>query len=335
VKASEFKAPPRRSVPGWLRILSLILLYGLALPVVKALELVGLWPRLMARRSLAPSAAFGDYRPTAHDVIVCSYFKAGTTWTLQIATQIAFRGQAEFDNIHHAVPWPDVPMPPLARLMIPLADPSPARLSPTGLRVIKTHLAKAHVPFTRAARYIAVTRDPKDCAVSGYRFLQALALGPLMPTVEHWVEFGLSPRFPDPWAAHVAAWWAARHEPNVLFITYEELKNDHAGMVRKIAQFMGVDLTPSEHAAVVEQSTFAAMKAAEGRFEPGRVVPWGQDRAMMRRGASGESGELLTPELQRRIDDHCRAELKRLGCDFPYDATYGSASGAAPRLTAT
>jgi hypothetical protein len=45
---------------------------------------------------------------------------------------------------------------------------------------------------------------------------------------------------------------------------------------------------------------------------------------MMRRGASGSSGELLTPDQQRRIDDHCRSELARVGCDFPYDDLYGS-----------
>ena len=85
---------------------------------------------------------------------------------------------------------------------------------------------------------------------------------------------------------------------------------------------MGVELTPAEHASVVEQSSFAAMKAAGGKFEPGRVVPWGQERAMMRRGVSGGSSELLTPEQQQRIDDHCRRELLRLGCDFPYDAMF-------------
>jgi hypothetical protein len=327
VKASEFVAPSRRSFPAWVRVASLIPLYGIAWPIVKTLELFGVWPKIMARRPMAPAAAFGDYRPSAHDVIVCSYFKAGTTWTLQIATQIAFRGKAEFDNIHHAVPWPDVPAPALARLMIPLADPSPAKLSPTGLRVIKTHLLREHVPFNRDARYIAVTRDPKDCTVSGYRFLQSLALGPLMPTVEHWVAFGMSPEFPDRWADHLAGWWAVRHEPNVLFITYEELRRDHLGSVRKIAEFMGVELAPAELAAVVEQSTFASMKAAARKFEPGLIVPWGKEGAMMRRGQSGGSGELLTPEQQQRIDEHCRAELKRLGCDFPYDAVFGASSG--------
>ncbi len=282
----------------------------------------------MGRRPLGVKGAFGDYRPTAHDVIVCAYFKAGTTWTLQIATQIAFRGRAEFDNIHHAVPWPDVPAPPLARFIIPLADPSPATLSPTGLRVIKTHLKQRDLPFVREARYIAVTRDPKDCTVSGYHFLQSLALGPLMPTVAHWVDYGLSPAFPDPWAEHLAEWWAVRHAPNVLFLTYEELKADHAASVRRIAEFMGVELTPDELAAVVEQSKFASMKAAGHKFEPGRVTPWGKDRVMMRRGASGGSSELLTPEQQRRIDDHCRAELARLGSDFPYDAVFGARAAA-------
>ena len=309
--------------PRWVRIASLIPLYGIAWPIVRALEALGMWPKLFGRRSMAHSASFGDYRPSAHDVIVCSYFKAGTTWTLQMATQIAFRGQAEFDNLHHVVPWPDVPAPGVGRLMIPLADPSPAARSPTGLRVIKTHLTKAHVPFVPEARYIAVTRDPKDCCVSGYHFLKSLALGPLMPSVARWVDFAVSPDFPDSWAEHMAGFWAARHEPNVLFLTYEEMKKDHAGTVRRIAQFMGVDLTPDEIASVVRQSSFAAMKEAGGKFEPGRVVPWGQERAMMRRGMSGVSSELLTPEQQQRIDDRSRSELVRLGCDFPYDTVFG------------
>jgi hypothetical protein len=42
----------------------------------------------------------------------------------------------------------------------------------------------------------------------------------------------------------------------------------------------------------------------------------------VRRGVSGGSSKFLTPEQQQRIDDHCRAELARLGCDFPYDAAF-------------
>lgn len=327
MKASDFVPPPRGDFPVWLRCLSLVLLYGLVLPIAKTLELLRVRAGVIGRGPPEDIEAFRHYTPSKHDVVVCSYVKAGTTWTLQIATQIAFRGEAEFANIHHVVPWPDVPFPPMQKRMIPLGDPSPAACSPTGLRVIKTHLRKEHVPFTREARYIAVVRDPKDCCVSFYHFLKALALGPAMPSVARWVDGMFSPKFSQPWAEHLAGYWAARHEPNVLFITYEEMKRDHAGSVRKIAAFMGVDLTPDEVAKVVQLSSFAGMKAVAAKFEPGRVMPWSKDSAMLRRGTSGGSGELLTPEQQRHIDDYCRAELKRLDCDFPYDEAFSVAGG--------
>jgi hypothetical protein len=60
---------------------------------------------------------------------------------------------------------------------------------------------------------------------------------------------------------------------------------------------------------------------------------------MIRRGETGASRELLTPEEQARIDTYCRAELARLGCDFDYERVYAApaaASEAAPeKRTAT
>ncbi len=334
MRASDFSPPPRRPYPAWIRYASYAALYGIGVPLVKTLDLFGKWPSQgLARRIRSKSTqAFGDYAPTQSDVIVCSFFKSGTTWLLQIATQVAYRAQAEFENIHHAVPWPDVPMPPMARLMIPLADPSPAANSPTGLRVIKTHLPRASIPFVPQARYIACVRDPKDVCVSGYHFMKALVYGPLAPSVESWVRFMFSDRFQYSWAEHLAGFWAVRHEPNVLFLTYEDMRRDHAGTVRKIAEFMGVALKPDELQAVIHESSFAVMRAAEGRFEPGQILPWTRERAMVRAGKSGQSGELLAPAQQRFIDDFCRAELARLGCDFPYDERY--AVPAAPPQSA-
>ena len=94
-----------------------------------------------------------------------------------------------------------------------------------------------------------------------------------------------------------------------------------------IAAFVGVELSASERAAVVERSSFAYMKKIEHKFEaPG--APWANAKgSMLRKGESGGSAELITAEQQRRIDDHCRAELARLGCDFPYDAAFGTPKG--------
>ncbi len=49
------------------------------------------------------------------------------------------------------------------------------------------------------------------------------------------------------------------------------------------------------------------------------MTPWGPDSTMIRKGVVGGSSELLSPVQQRQVDDYFRAELKRLGSDFPYE----------------
>ena len=324
MSASDFRAPERRSFRAWQRYLSYVPLYVLVLPLSWTLEVTGAWKRLVRRRG-AVFGAFGDYRAKAGDVFACAGFKSGTTWLLQIATQIAHRGAAEFDDIHHVVPWPDCP-PMLAPHMVPLADPSPLARSPTGRRVIKTHLPFDAVPYSVDALYIGLVRDPKDACVSSYHFMRSMLLGPAMPSAATWVEMFVQPDFaPVSWAGHLQSYWRVRERPNVLFLTYEELKRDSAAGIRRIAAFMSVELAPAELAQVERRSSFAYMKEEQRRFNPGHIVPWGRAGGyMIRRGERGGAEELLTPEQRRRIDDACRAQLVALESDFPYDEAFAA-----------
>ncbi|MEP7244843.1 MAG: sulfotransferase domain-containing protein, partial [Gammaproteobacteria bacterium] len=309
--ASDFAPPPRRTFSVWERYAWSVPLYGLGVPLVKVLDAAGVWPRVIASAAKRTVGSFDAYEPTAADVFVCAGFKAGTTWMLQIATQIAFRGAAEFANIHNVVPWPDGP-PMFQWQMIPLANPSPRERAPTGLRVIKTHGVQRNVPYSPAARYIAVVRDPKDVIVSGYHFLRSLLYGPLMPSVNHWIDLNLAGQVPHgEWADHLAGYWSVRDRGNVLFLTYEETKRGTDATVSKVAQFMGVDLSERELATVVQAASFECMKRDQSKFDPGQVVPWSARDFMLRKGRAGSSSELLTQEMQDRIDDHCRADLRR------------------------
>ena len=317
----------RQGAPNWLRPVFKGVAYGVVLPISKVFAR-GFTRRIARFMTRFLSAFPKTYVPASTDVLVCSYFKSGTNWTMQMAVQIAFRGRAEFEHIHDLVPWPDVPS--RAQFAVPLEDDRPRLAAPTGLRVIKTHLALGAVPFSPVARYICVVRDPKDVFVSSYHFSRATTLGPLMPSVRHWLDAYLSPDTPlGSWAEHVASYWRVRHEPNVLFLTYERMRADLPGTVDRIAAFMGVALTPDERAAVIERSTFDYMKKIGDKFDaPGS--PWSNSRgAMMRRGQRGSAGELLSPADQRRIDDYWRAELARIACDFPYDMEFTVAPRAA------
>lgn len=323
--AASAKRRPRRDY--WsrrARILSWIPLYLLLLPLIKLFELFGRWPRLMSRSMARLMDEFEGYEPEAHDVMVCSYFKSGTNWTTQIVAQIAHRGHAEFDHIHDIVPW--LELPERTGFTVPLADESTWRNSPTGLRAIKTHMPFDKLTYTPAARYLWVVRDPKDVFVSGYHFLRSTMLGPMMPSVQKWLDVYLSEdTYIGSWAAHLDGGWQRRNEENVLFLTYEEMKADLRGTVERIAGFMGVELTAHELEEVVRRSSYAYMKANGRKFDTrGLSPPWASARgAMVRRGERGGANEMLSGADLRRIDDYWRAELDKLGSDFPYDEAFG------------
>jgi hypothetical protein len=324
---SRRKGLRRKPRAAWIRYASLPFFWLLFVPLTRLFP--RRWARVLSRGLSKVLGNFAQYEPNGHDVFACAYFKSGTNWTMQIAVQIAYRGRAEFAHIHDIVPWPD--MPDRARYAVPVTDDSAARESPTALRVIKTHLALGQVPYARSARYICVVRDPKDVFVSSYHFVRSIALGPAMPSVAGWLDAYLSADAAlGSWAEHLHSYWRARDRDNVLFLTYEAMRRDLPGTVDKIAALMGVTLTPAEKLAVVERSTFDYMKKNSHKFDS-PTSPLGSAKgAMVRRGQHGKSGELISAADQRRIDDYWRAELRRLGCDFPYDAAFAESPAELP-----
>lgn len=280
--------------------------------------------RVMAYLQQLPQikrSAFKGYQPDARDVLVCTYSKSGTNWMLQIAYQIAQRGQGEFAHIHEVVPWPEAPTPAI----VPLSDPSTYTAS--GMRVIKTHLESQYVPYSPDAKYLVVVRDPKEAFVSSYFFSAGLLAEGTMLPVDQWLELFLSDRFQyGSWAEHAAGYWPWRTRPNVLVLTFAEMKADLPGAVRRVAALMGVELTATELAQVVEKSTFQYMQRIDRKFQPQPPFPFNllSRQVMIRKGERGRSGELLTAEQQARIDRHMQAELRRYGSDFPYAELFPS-----------
>jgi hypothetical protein len=270
---------------------------------------------------------FKGYQPAPHDVFVCTYSKSGTNWAMQIAFQIAHRGQGEYNHIHDKVPWPDAPLP----YIVSLDDESTYRGAPTGLRAIKTHLESQYVPYSPDAKYIVVVRDPKEVCVSSYFFSRSMLPGKTMVTPEEWKTWFLHGKFQyGSWIEHLISYWPWRNRDNVLYLNYSELQADLEGTVRRIADLMGVKLSEAELAQVVQKSTFAYMKPLDHKFAPVAPFPfnrWKQP-VMIRKGAQRASSELLTEEQQTQIDDHMRAELRRRGCDFPYDEMFATAAAA-------
>ena len=258
--------------------------------------------------------AFEGYTPDKSDVICSAYFKAGTNWIMHVCHQIAHRGTAEFDHIQDVIAWPDAAQP---RYWRDLFD-SNANTSPTGLRVIKSHLSANLVPINDQAKYVVMTRDPLDCAASGYHYFAKLMFGPFTPPPDTWLDFfGSDSAVSGPWHRVTASWWAERQRANVMFLCFEDMKASPRESVARIATFLGVDLSEPELDRVLERTSFKAMKQMNDRFYPVRQTIWtASDGQIIRKGTVGDGTGLFSPQAIRRFRDRMAKGLKSAGSDF-------------------
>ena len=284
----------------------------------------GIYNRRMARVAAHMSRnrqAFDSYDPQAGDVVVSAYFKAGTNWIMHTCHQICHHGRAEFDHIQDVIPWPDAAEP---RFWIHVNDPA-ARRTRSGMRVIKSHLPADAIPITPGAKFVAVTRDPADCAASAYHFFRGLVFGPSMPPPDVWLDFFASDQANfGRWDRFTASWYEKRDLPNVLFLTFEEVKQDNLGTIRRLADFMGVTLSEDDLECVADVTSFQAMKKINHKFYPAQQSAMADPTGdMIRSGKVGGAKTLFSSDALKHFEDKCIGGLAELGSDFPYQRLFG------------
>ncbi len=197
-----------------------------------------------------------SFKPRANDILIATFPKAGTTWMQQICHGLRTGGDMSFDEITHVVPW--IEMAHTLSLDLnaeQMAEP----------RCFKSH--DTWQDIAKGARYICVIRNPFDSAVSMYNFMNgwflernAIALNDFIPAT-----FTAAYEKRGYWQ-HLISWWQQRNNPNVLFVTYEDMKNDLVFEVRRVAKFIAVN---DEQAITIatEQAHFKFMNAHNRQFD--------------------------------------------------------------------
>ncbi len=212
----------------------------------------------MSKFYSAEGAAYAAaFVPRATDVVISPFAKAGTTWMQQIVHGLKTGGDMTFDEITAVVPW------------IELAHDLGLDLNGDqggGFRAFKSHLSWADVP--KGCRYICVIRDPRDSAVSFYKFMEGWLIEPGAISMEDFVcnFFSRRPGGKDYWT-HLLSWWGQRDANNVLLLAFEDIKADHPGAVRRVAEFLGLESSEAALELATEQSTFDFMKRHGRHFD--------------------------------------------------------------------
>ncbi len=234
---------------------------------------------------------------------------------MHICYQITQHGAGQFNHIQDEIAWPDAAEPRYWRSL----DDSNAATAPSGKRVIKSHLPADLVPLASPAKFIAVTRDPLDCAASGYHFYSSLILGPFAPPPDIWLRFFASDKtFYGPWHHFTSTWWAARNRANVLFLRFEDIKTRPEQAIRQISEFLSIALTEEQLAGVAGATSFMAMKEINHKFEPVRQTIWSAaDTQIIRKGAVGDGDSLFSNEAIHAFRQKTSKGLIDANSDFP------------------
>lgn len=232
------------------------------------------------------STRWDGYIPRRGDIIVCTPPKCGTTWTQMICAVL----------VHGS---PDLPKP-LTRLSrwldrhtIPIDQQLAELESQDHRRIIKTHTPLDGLPYHSEVSYVFCGRDPRDAFLSfvdhignvsphamadinrrmGFpedREMQVDAneLFPLWATTgsQDWAYDGAP--FGLPMLYMVESYWRFRHLPNLLFLHYADLVQDLEREMRRVAQFLRIDVDECDWPALVAAASFAGMKGKASQTAP-------------------------------------------------------------------
>lgn len=249
------------------------------------------------------------FKPRPSDIIISPYAKSGTTWTQHIAHGLRTRGRMDFEEITAVTPWIEIAHDVGWDLDADqVAEP----------RVYKSHTSWHDVP--KGARYIIPFRHYYDAFVSYYRFFEGWFIEPGYITIEEFLNWYWPREQMDAYGYwhHLGSWWTQRHNPNVLLLSYEDMKAYLPAAVQKIADFIGIELDDALLEIVVRQSSREFMLAHSDQFDARHIVQSGGRRAglppaidtkKVTLGTPNDVWYQLSPSLQAMLDDIWREQI--------------------------
>jgi len=279
------------------------------------------------------------------DIVISTPPKCGTTWTQMICALLVFQQPELPAPLDRLSPWIDMTTRPRIEVWADLEAQQHRRF-------IKTHTPLDGLPIHPEVTYVVVGRDPRDVAISmdhhrrnmdfdavarhraraeevdGVTGASPDATPPRrpLPTDERerfwrWVEddrpiteSGATLRYT---LHHLASFWDARDDVDVVFLHYDELAADLEGEMRRLAEHLGIVVAEERWPELVDAAGLAAMRAkAESVAAVTDRELWPDPTTFFRQGTSQQWRALLDVDDVRRYAAIARSLAPSDLCDW-------------------
>ncbi|XP_063699746.1 luciferin sulfotransferase-like [Culicoides brevitarsis] len=269
-----------------------------------------------------------NYEVREDDIWICTYPKSGTTWTQEMVWAIN-----NGCDLETAKKLPLSSRSPTLRKIISIQagidDPADVFVSMDPLNQvkppyhIKNHLPAGLLPdklWTVKPKIIYVARHPKDAAISFYHYYRMVYQYEgtkddfLSLFLEGLTEFGQQ-------TTHLYDFWRMRNEPNILFLTYEDMKKDLTAVLKQVANFLDKELSEKQIEELKKHLHIDSMRENTVVFNVKNNAELAEKlktahKDFFRRGEAGSHKDEMSEEMSKKFDALIKRELTDKGCNL-------------------
>ncbi|KAF8039200.1 hypothetical protein BT93_B1679 [Corymbia citriodora subsp. variegata] len=270
------------------------------------------------------------FQAHSSDILLVTNPKSGSTWLKGILFALLYRAKyssSDSQQRHPLLTQNPHDLVPFLEFKLFLEQENPDLAAMASPRLFATHLPYSSLPQSvkdSKCKLVYLCREPKDTVISWWHFANKLRpeeKGQILLS-ECLDKFcrGLSPF--GPYWDHVLGYHMVSLEmpEKVLFMMYEEMKEDPGVHVRRLADFLGCPFSGEELRdgtveGILRMCSFDNLSSLEvnksGKLSTGQEKKW-----FFRRGEVGDWMNYMSAEMGERIDGVMEEMLSGSGLKF-------------------
>lgn len=216
-----------------------------------------------------------NFRINSNDILVASFPKTGTTWTLNIVSYLmnnldfSANYKTELDLFFERAMFYEIndenkndeSYKARGQKFNQILDNFEAQPSP---RLFRTHLPAFLLPkavWHAKSKVICLCRDAKDVAISKYHMDRNLSFINFEGDLNDYLNLFLNDHLIyTPFYDHVYSYWQLQHFDNILMIKYEDMIADPLAGVQKISKFLNYNYDMKQLEEFVDHVSFGKMR---------------------------------------------------------------------------